>query len=93
MNQSLTFSNEPTQIVASITRKGQVTIPVDVRKRLGLKTPDKVAFVVGGQGEVQLQVPRYPTLGSLRGAAGKLPKPLSWKEMLAIAREDHLAAK
>jgi antitoxin PrlF len=93
MNQPLTFTDDVTQMVATITSKGQVTIPAGVRKRLGLKTHDKIAFVVGKQGEVQLQVPKYPTLSSLRGAAGELAKPLSWKEMLAIAREDHLAAE
>ena len=34
----------------------------------------------------------YPDLESLRGAAGSLAKPLAWKKMLQIAREDHLQA-
>jgi antitoxin PrlF len=29
-----------------VTRKGQVTIPVDIRRALGLKEGDKVAFVL-----------------------------------------------
>ena|ERR687895_521611 len=29
-----------------VTRKGQVTIPVDIRRALGIKEGDKVAFVV-----------------------------------------------
>jgi AbrB family looped-hinge helix DNA binding protein len=32
----------------SITKKGQVTIPVEVRKALGLKPRDRVAFEVEG---------------------------------------------
>jgi hypothetical protein len=32
----------------------------------------------------------YADLASLRGAAGTLARPLPWKEMLEIAREDHL---
>jgi AbrB family looped-hinge helix DNA binding protein len=28
-----------------VTRKGQVTLPVEIRRRLGLKEGDKVAFV------------------------------------------------
>lgn len=31
--------------VATITSKGQVTIPQEIRKRLGLRTGDKVEFV------------------------------------------------
>lgn len=30
---------------SAVTRKGQVTIPVSVRKRLGLRQGDRVAFV------------------------------------------------
>jgi AbrB family looped-hinge helix DNA binding protein len=30
---------------SAVTRKGQVTIPVGVRKRLGLRQGDRVAFV------------------------------------------------
>lgn len=33
-----------------VTRKGQVTLPVEIRRRLGLKEGDKVAFVEGEQG-------------------------------------------
>lgn len=36
-----------------VTRKGQVTVPADIRRELGLKQGDKVAFVVD-QGEVKL---------------------------------------
>ncbi len=32
--------------VTVVTRKGQVTIPVEIRQALGIKTGDKVAFVV-----------------------------------------------
>ncbi len=31
---------------SSLTRKGQVTIPAEIRRRLGLSTGDRVAFVV-----------------------------------------------
>jgi AbrB family looped-hinge helix DNA binding protein len=32
----------------SVTTKGQVTIPVEVRKRLGLKARDRVVFELDG---------------------------------------------
>lgn len=31
--------------LAKITSKGQITIPVDIRRKLGVKTGDKVLFV------------------------------------------------
>lgn len=36
------------EIVSSVTSKGQVTIPVEVRRLLGVKPRDKVAFLVDG---------------------------------------------
>ena len=36
-----------------VTRKGQVTVPADIRRELGLKKGDKVAFIVD-QGSVKL---------------------------------------
>jgi AbrB family looped-hinge helix DNA binding protein len=39
---------------ATITSKGQLTVPIEIRKKLGLSTGRKVMFVVKG-GEVVLQ--------------------------------------
>lgn len=36
------------EIVSSVTSKGQVTIPVEVRRLLGVKPRDKVSFLVDG---------------------------------------------
>jgi antitoxin PrlF len=80
-------------IVSTISHKGQVTIPVEVRRHLGLGTNDKIAFILGDDGEVRLAVPHYPTVASLRGAAGSLAKPVPWPEMRDTAREERLAAK
>lgn len=77
-------------IISTITTKGQVTIPVRVRRHLGVKTRDKIAFVLGPTGTVQVKTPRFTTIASLRGAAGSLRKPLSWKEMRTIAYEERL---
>ena len=83
------------EIPSTITSKGQVTIPAEVRRHLGLKAGDKITFVIDGEeeGTVKLRAPQYPDLASLRGAAGSLSRPLSWKEMRQIAREDQLAAE
>jgi hypothetical protein len=35
---------------------------------------------------------RYPTIASLAGAAGSLPRPMSWKEVQEIVREERAAA-
>ncbi len=36
--------------VATLTSKGQITIPISVRKKLGLKQGDKIVFIEDTQG-------------------------------------------
>jgi len=81
------------EIVSTITSKGQITLPKDVREQLGVSTHDKVVFVIDDDGTITLQVSPYPSVASLTGAAGSLDAPLSWEEMRTIAREDHLQGK
>lgn len=40
--------------LAKITSKGQITIPVSVRRKLGVKDGDKVLFLDEGQGVVMV---------------------------------------
>jgi antitoxin PrlF len=40
--------------ISSVTQKGQTTIPLHIRKELGLKTGDKVSFEIHN-GEVRLK--------------------------------------
>jgi AbrB family looped-hinge helix DNA binding protein len=78
------------EVVATVSSKGQVVIPAEVRKHLGIEQGDKILFVLGDDGQVELKGVKYPTVDSLRGAAGKLIQPLAWQEMREIAREDRL---
>ena len=41
--------------MAKVTTKGQITIPVAIRKALGIKTGDKVLFVDNGDGTVAMR--------------------------------------
>jgi antitoxin PrlF len=81
------------EIPATITSKGQVTIPAEVRRHLGLRKHDRIAFVIEPGGDVRVKVPCYPTLESLAGAAGSLPQPRPLEEVIAEAREERLAKK
>jgi antitoxin PrlF len=79
-----------TEITSTITSKGQVTIPVEIRRRLRLKRGDKVAFVITETGSVELRVPKYPSIASLAGAAGTLREALEIEDVIEIGREDAL---
>jgi AbrB family looped-hinge helix DNA binding protein len=61
------------ELVATITSKGQVTIPVQVRRHLKLNEHDAIAFVIAPDGTVTVQVPEYPTIESLRGVGVRSP--------------------
>jgi antitoxin PrlF len=48
MNTYTTYQEaaDMTEQLTVVTRKGQVTIPADIRRALGIKEGDKVAFVL-----------------------------------------------
>lgn len=88
-----TVGNPMKEIDSTITSKGQVTIPAEVRRVLGVQAHDKITFVIGEQGAVSIKAARYPTIASLRGAAGRLKQPRSWREVRHIAHEDRWQAE
>lgn len=47
---------------ATLTSKGQITIPVAVRERLGLRRGDRLSFRVRGDGVVELEPVRADLL-------------------------------
>jgi len=52
-------------MLAKVTSKGQVTIPIEIRKKLGIRTEDKVDFILDGERVILVPV---KTLRDLRGA-------------------------
>lgn len=60
------------ELISTISSKGQVTIPVEVRRQLGLHPADKVVFVVSDEGKVEVRPVRF-TLESVLGSIEALP--------------------
>jgi AbrB family looped-hinge helix DNA binding protein len=71
---------------ASVTERGQVTIPAEVRKHLGLGQRGKIVFEIQ-DGAVVLKRPRF-TWREVFGSVPALKKPLTWNEMQEIAHEE-----
>lgn len=73
--------------VATVTSKGQITIPSPVREALGLEAGDRVEFVEQGKGEFAI-VAATRSVQELKGLfRGKRNKPVSIEEMnAAVAR-------
>ena len=73
--------------VATITSKGQVTIPVQVRAALGLDAGDRIEFVEVGKGQFAI-VAATRSVRELKGLfQGKRSKPVSIEEMDAAVAE------
>ncbi len=76
--------------IATLTSKGQVTIPKPVREALGIDAGDEIDFVLAANGSVRLEVRRRDVrelAGSLRAVDGKRLARLSLEQMdAAIAR-------
>jgi antitoxin PrlF len=71
---------------ATLTSKGQITIPKEVRDALGLEAGDRVDFVAEKEGEYKV-VPATRDVRELKGIVPKPKKPVSVEEMnRAIAR-------
>jgi AbrB family looped-hinge helix DNA binding protein len=73
------------QIMASVTERGQVTIPAEVRKMLGLKARDKVNFVIEGE-RITLKRPKY-TLETAYGSVPPLPDGMDIEDAIREAKE------
>ncbi|HVL56948.1 MAG TPA: AbrB/MazE/SpoVT family DNA-binding domain-containing protein [Burkholderiaceae bacterium] len=65
---------------ATITSKGQITIPASVRQRLGVAAGDRVEFVEIGPGEFALKAATQD-VRLLKGLIPKPKKPVSIAEM------------
>jgi antitoxin PrlF len=71
---------------ATVTSKGQITIPVDVRSRLQVEAGDRVEFVEVAPGRFEI-VAATRSVTALKGMFGKALKTVSIEDMnRAIAR-------
>ncbi|QVJ01904.1 AbrB/MazE/SpoVT family DNA-binding domain-containing protein [Nocardiopsis eucommiae] len=73
-----------------ITEKGQVTIPVEVRRRLGLSPGDEVEFVLEGNGARVVRAATEPSRGQrlVERLRGRTTTGMSTDEIMALTRGD-----
>jgi antitoxin PrlF len=81
-----------TTMEATVTSKGQVTLPSELRKRLGIQKGSRIRFSIPTSGPIQMEPVRY-TIEDLWRMADAGPKPtrvMSLEEMNAAkARRKH----
>jgi AbrB family looped-hinge helix DNA binding protein len=74
------------EIATTITQRGQITLPVEVQRLLGVRPKDKVAFEID-DGQVRLVPVRY-TLESAMGSVGPPTRTEDFKRISQEAREE-----
>lgn len=60
------------QITRTVTSKGQVTIPKQIREQLGIEAADKITFVINDAGRVEIRPAPY-RMRDLRGILPAIP--------------------
>jgi AbrB family looped-hinge helix DNA binding protein len=66
---------------ATVTSKGQVTIPRSIREQLGIRTGDRLSFVVASDGRVHLTKVQSHSLAHLVGLLGRPRRKVAVSEM------------
>jgi len=77
------------EYVATITQRGQVTIPAEVRRLLGANPRDKIAFRV--EGDTVRLAPVEFTLEQALGSVTPLQRPEDFGERSRTAKEEKIA--
>ncbi|MGH6934500.1 MAG: AbrB/MazE/SpoVT family DNA-binding domain-containing protein [Dongiaceae bacterium] len=66
--------------MATLTSKGQTTIPKEIRDRLGLRPGDRIEFIPMSDGSVRLMARNLP-IGALKGMLPRPKRAVSVKAM------------
>ena len=71
---------------ATITSKGQITVPKEIREHLGVAAGDRLSFEIGNAGEVVVH-PETADVRALHGMLKHRGRPVSLQAMdLAVRR-------
>ena len=77
-------------MLSSVSPKGQATLPAEIRRVLGIKPKDKVAFRLEGD-EVKIVPARSPLDDSYQAVSALKPA-RSWKDFEAVVAEERAQA-
>lgn len=78
-----TSHNPSTTVEAKVTSKGQVTLPKELRKRLGIQNGSRIRFNIPETGPVQVEPVLYDLedLWRIADESGKPRQVMSFEEM------------
>ncbi|MFO7918149.1 MAG: AbrB/MazE/SpoVT family DNA-binding domain-containing protein [Anaerolineae bacterium] len=75
------------EVIRVVTQKGQVTIPIELRRALGIKPKDRVIFSI--QEDHIILKPASENLTSAYGAVPPLNRPEDFQALRDQALEEH----
>jgi antitoxin PrlF len=75
------------EYIGTLTTKGQVTVPVEIRRLLGVEPQDKILFRVS-EGQVIIEPVRM-TLEDTFGSVTPINRPEDFSRLREIALEEH----
>ena len=78
------------ELLTVVTRKGQITIPAEIRRALDIKQGDTLAFEMEGK-EIKLKAAK-PSIQEFYQSVPALTPSRSLKEMSELAAEEHAQA-
>jgi AbrB family looped-hinge helix DNA binding protein len=76
------------EFTSSVSPKGQITLPLEIRRQLGVKPKDKVLITLDGN-QVKVVPAASGRYEESFQAIPALQEPRALADMTAIAREDH----
>jgi antitoxin PrlF len=78
-----TSQKSPTTVEATVTSKGQVTLPKELRKRLGIQSGSRIRFNIPASGPVQVErvLHDLEDLWRMADEGGKPGSVMSFEEM------------
>jgi AbrB family looped-hinge helix DNA binding protein len=78
-----------TELISVVTRKGQITVPAEIRRALGLKEGDKVALSLNERGQKQATLRPVRSVADLTfGSISPRRKPEDFRALRAEFEEE-----
>jgi len=71
----------------TLTERGQVTLPAEIRRKLGVKPKEKVTFEVDGE-SIRIISSKF-TVESVRGSVPPLAERKPLEDIIDIAADEH----
>ncbi len=77
------------ELLTVVTRKGQITIPAEIRRSLGIKEGDKVALSLVDEEKTQVRLRPVRSVAKLTfGAVTPRKRPEDFKELRRLFEQD-----